>query len=121
MRWGKTDNFNVQCGDVSPIFRLAEESNYMWRGSREEEVVSDLERIREENSRLYERVGALTRECDGLKKMALERHEEVGDRLDPMKSMLLQIFLGNLISDLRAGKVKETIEALDQCSKKLLE
>ena len=77
MRRGKTDNFNVQCGGVPPIFRLAEESNYMWRVPREEEVMSDMERIREENSRLYERVGALTRECDGLKKMALERHEEV--------------------------------------------
>jgi len=45
----------------------------------------------------------------------------MSDQFDPMKAMLLQIFLGNLASDLRAGKVVETIEKLDRCCKLLEE
>jgi len=45
----------------------------------------------------------------------------MGDQFDPMKAMLLQVFLGNLASDLREGKVEETIEKLDRCGKLLEE
>lgn len=38
---------------------------------------------------------------------------------DPMKAMMLQIFLGNLARDLRKGKVEETIESLDKCVERL--
>jgi len=33
---------------------------------------------------------------------------------DPLKAMLMQIFVGNLIVDLKAGKVEEVISSLEK-------